>query len=97
MEISVNFDSAALFRAWHKSDNWIRRYPRGPHQGRARDSFAGGELDLVRLHRRNLAFCMNLHPALSKFLVGVASQFFAEFGENEFAGMHEHEPQHLFL
>ena len=40
---------------------------------------------------------MNLDAAVAQLLVGIATEFFAELRQNEFARMHEHDPKHFLF
>src|SRR6516162_4607940 len=96
-KVRVDPDPATLFCARDKIENRIWRYARCPDQRRTWDTDSAGELDFVTPDCCDFAFGMNLNIAFPQLLVGIASQFFAELGQNVFARMDQYDTQHLLL
>ena len=89
LKMRIHFDSAALL--WHGTRSTMGYGETPAVHTRVALVIRSPVVSSISLGciAAYLSFVMNLPPALSKFPVGVASEFFAEFWENEFAGMHE--------
>ena len=65
--------------------------PAVQNEREARDAFAIAQFNFAGRDGGDLRFRVDLHPAGAQLLVGVASEFFADLGQDVFARMDEHD------